>query len=57
MDRYFAKIENNVVTDVVIAEGYQFLPEGTWFETFTNTPGKVLAKVGNHYDWENNNYF
>lgn len=57
MDRYFAKIVNNKVVDVVIAEGYNLLTEGTWFETFTNTPGKKFAQIGDNYDWENNNYY
>lgn len=56
MDRYFAKIENDTVAEVVVAEGYLALPEGEWYETFTSTEGKKFASVGDPYDRANNNY-
>lgn len=55
-NRYFAKIENEIVVDVVVAESYFDLPEGEWFETFTHTFGKKFASIGDNYIRETNNY-
>jgi hypothetical protein len=46
---HFAKIENNLVTTVIVAEqDYIDTQEGTWVQTSYNTRGGV------HYDQDNN---
>ena len=52
---YFAKIVNNIVTDVAVTSA-EFMAEnpnrypGTWVETFIDVPGKTYAGVGYTYD-------
>ena len=52
---YFAKIVNNIVTDVAVTSA-EFIAEnperypGTWVETFVDVPGKTYAGVGYIYD-------
>jgi hypothetical protein len=52
---YFAKIVNNIVTDVAVTSA-EFMAEnperypGIWVETFINVPGKTYAGVGYTYD-------
>jgi hypothetical protein len=52
---YFAKIVNNIVTDVAVTSA-EFMAEnpdrypGTWVETFIDIPGKTYAGVGYIYD-------
>lgn len=52
---YFAKIENDIVTDVAVVSA-EFMAEnpdrypGEWVETFTDVPGKTYAGIGYTYD-------
>jgi hypothetical protein len=55
-EQYFAQIDsNNVVTCVAVVQ-QDFLEanpdryQGTWVETFFDTPGKTYAGIGYTYD-------
>jgi hypothetical protein len=48
---HFAKIEDNVVTQVIVAEqDFIDTQEGTWVQTLHNTPGVNYAGIGYIYD-------
>lgn len=50
---YFAKIENNVVVDMIVAEDVYFPIDnlgGMWVETYTDRPDKNYAGIGMFYD-------
>jgi hypothetical protein len=52
--KYFAKIENNIVVNLVLAEDLSFLGEGEWVEycvdgSFRKNP----AAIGGEYDSSN----
>ncbi len=50
---YFAKIENNVVVDMIVAEDVYFPIDnlgGMWVETYYDKPDKNYASVGMFYD-------
>ena len=58
---YFAKIENNIVTDIAVtsAEFMAANPDrysGVWVETFTDDPNKTYAGIGYIYDAEANDF-
>lgn len=50
---YFAKIENNIVTDVIVAEDIYFPVDkigGMWVETYCDREDKNYAGIGMFYD-------
>jgi len=50
---YFAKIENNVVTNMIVADDVYFPIDnlgGMWVETYTDRPDKNYAGIGMFYD-------
>ena len=61
---YFAKISNDIVTQVIVVnddinDGAQFAHDlfgGVWVETLINTLGKNYASIGYTYDAENQNF-
>ena len=55
-EQYFAQIDDNSIVVTVHVVTAQFMAEnpdryqGTWVETYFNTPGKTYAGVGYTYD-------
>jgi hypothetical protein len=50
--KYFARLENNIVIDVTIAETKKWVEEnfeGEWIETYSNKPNKPMAAIGFEY--------
>jgi len=50
---YFAKVENNVVTNIIVAEDIYFPLDnlgGMWVETYTDRLDKNYASLGMFYD-------
>lgn len=50
-ETYYAKIENNIVTNVIVAD-QKFIDTqpGTWVQTFQNVPGKHYAGIGHYWN-------
>lgn len=56
---YFAKIENNIVTNVVVADSLQWCVDnlgGEWVQTYYSTEGKNYAGIGYTYDHVKDNF-
>jgi len=49
MSKYFAKLNNNIVEQVIVADNMQWCIDnlgGEWIETFSDVPGKNFAGIG-----------
>lgn len=59
MARYFAKIEDNVVTQVIVADTKKWCSDtldGTWVETFKDKDGHNYASKGYTYHADRKNF-